>query len=132
MNDERILVVWSDAVDQCQKRFGARLRTFAAMIVQRCCRIMRIESLAVVEFDALAELQRPRSCVGGSIPAFCKLADDAILRGDFRQKISMRMRHRDHEARSEGRGIHGVGRVTVVKPDPEKSTLARRGSNDLF
>ena len=103
----RVLAVGLDVGDVRDRAGAARRRVLTAMHVDRVDDIGRLEALAVVELDSLAQLEAPLGRVGSALPALRQFARQVTLRGDLHQVVSdlptrVRIVNLDQTAAGEG------------------------------
>src|SRR3546814_10638971 len=81
---------------------------------------------AVVERDALAQLEDPLGGVGVGLPAFRQLGNGLDLLVELDQAIAPQETHGLDVGRQVGGRIEAVGRFGPIDPDPEIAAFLRR------
>ena len=124
--DQRVLAVDRDVGDRLEKRFGGRCGILAAVVVDRRQHVFDGERLAVVELDALANLEAPDSGVVRGLPAFRQIGLELAGLADLRQHVVGGEVDLPHEVVLIGPRIERVGRRAVPDTGPYVAALFRR------
>ena len=94
------------------------------MMVERGHHVVRVQRLAVVELDALAQGELPRRGVG-SVDRLGQFGDQAAVLGDLRQVVPRGRVHRLHVEVEEGRRIQRIRGRPVPEAAAETPSLLR-------
>ena len=120
----RVSALDADVGHRLQQGFRGRLGILVPVVVDGSHHVVGVESLAVMEFDALANLEAPGGGIRRGLPALGQLRLEAVDRYLGEMVVLGHVENR-HVAVLEGRRIQGVGGRAVGDPDPELSALLR-------
>ncbi len=93
------------------------------MVLERGNHILGVKGLAVVEFDALAQVERPLGGVRRHVPGFGDFGHQLTVIGHFGQLVVDRAADELHVKVFEGSGIEGIGGRTVADSQSQSAAL---------
>ena len=114
-----------------QDRGGGRGRPLDPVAVQRIDRVFGVEGLAIVEGDALAQLEHPGLGIGRAFPAFGQFRDENTARTEFDQVVAQLAEQEKLEISLVKRGIETVGRGEIAHADLQGAARLRRCRTEL-
>ena len=117
-DDDGVAALGLDVGDRLDQRLGRRFRVFAAMVIDRRHHVVGVKRLAVMELDALANLETPCRGVGRGFPAFRQFRRQFSVLAYFRQMVVQEIVDTADPGVLVGRRIERVGRRAVPPTGP--------------
>ena len=126
--DDNRVAIDAHVLDLLEKARHRGDRILAAVVVEAGDDVLGRDGLAVVELDALADLECPGLGIGRGVPLLGQFGRQLVHFVDGGEVVEEAAHaHARREAVLERRRINGIGGRTVAKADPQRTAALRFG-----